>query len=58
MDMTVPGTTTITISVGPSNPKQPRGGNYNRMEKLLVHRKEPWNDVLTRLLDYYEDNHR
>ena len=31
---------------------------FARMEKLLVHRKEPWNDVLTRLLDFYEDNHK
>ena len=58
MDMNKPGTTTITITVGPSSQRMPRGGNYNRMEKLLVHRKEPWNDVLTRLLDFYEDNHR
>jgi hypothetical protein len=58
MDMKVPGTTTMTISVGPPTTRHPRGGNYNRMEKLLVHRKEPWDDVLTRLLDYYEDGHK
>lgn len=58
MDMNKHGTTTITISVGPQSQKHPRGGNYNRMERLLIHRKEPWDDVLTRLLDHYEDTHR
>lgn len=54
----IPGTTTISISVGPSTKDAPKGGNYNRMEKILVHRKEPWNDVLTRLLDYWDEGHK
>lgn len=57
MDITKTGTTTISISVGLSNPKQPKGGTYNRLNSLLVHRKEPWNDVITRLLDYWDEGH-
>lgn len=58
MDVNRNGTTTITITVGPISKTQPRGGSYNRLMSLMQYRRETWNDVLSRVLDYYEDNHR
>lgn len=55
MDMDTRGSTTIAVSVGKPSKDLPKGGVYNRLEKLLNHRKEPWNTVLERVLDFYED---
>jgi predicted P-loop ATPase/GTPase len=57
MDMDKLGWTSIAVSVSPPTKEIPKGGAYNRMEKLLLHRKEPWNMVVLRLLDYWDQGH-
>lgn len=54
MDMVKRGWTSIAVTVSPPNKDFPKGGVYNRLEKLLVRRKESWNSVIERLLDAYE----
>ena len=48
------GWTSIAVSFSPPTKEHPKGGVYNRLEKLLVRRKESWNSVIERLLDAYE----
>jgi len=56
MDMKQRGSTTINVSVSPPTRERPRGGVYNRLEKLLKYKRETWDEVIERLLDFYEAN--
>ena len=56
MNMDKRGWTTVKVTVSPVCKELPKGGVYNRLEKHLIHRKEPWNDVIERLLDFFEMN--
>jgi hypothetical protein len=49
------GWTTIAVHVSPPSKEKPKGGVYNRLEKLLQYRKEPWNDALERILDELDE---
>jgi hypothetical protein len=57
MDMDTRGWTPIAVSVSKPTKDLPKGGSYNRMEKLLLHRKEPWDAVVVRLLDFWDQGH-
>jgi len=49
-------TTTIAVTVGKPTKEKPKGGVYNRLERILATPKESWNSVIERLLDFYEGN--
>jgi hypothetical protein len=48
------GWTTIALTVAKPTPENPKGGTYDRLEKLLRYKKESWDEVVARLLDIYE----
>ena len=54
MDMYKRGWTTIAVRVGPPTPENPKGGTYERLEKLLQYRKQSWEDVIIMLLDEHD----
>lgn len=55
LDISKPGKTTMVIHYGPPDKDHPKGGNLNRMEAMLLHPRETWDDVVTRLLDNWDD---
>ena len=58
MDMATRGWTTISVSVSPPCKQFPKGGTYQRLERLLLYKKETWDEVIIRLLDHYEATHK
>jgi hypothetical protein len=48
------GWTTIAVTVGKPTAENPKGGVYNRLEKLLKYKRESWNEVIEELLDFFE----
>ena len=54
MDM-VKRWTSIAVSISPPSKEFPKGGVYNRLEKLAAHPKESLNSIIERLLDFNEE---
>ena len=53
--------TTITVTQGPpdvKDPIHPKGGVYDRMEKLMLTPNETWDNVITRVLDFWDEHHK
>ena len=48
------GYTTIAVSAGKPTKDKPKGGVYDRLDKLASHRKEPFGDIVERLLDFHD----
>jgi len=46
----------ISVTIGKPTKEKPKGGVYDRLEKLLATPKESWNSVIERLLDFYESS--
>ena len=57
VDLTKPGITTVQVTVGPPTQTMPKGGVYNRMDKLLLCKGETWDSVISRILDYWDAGH-
>ena len=57
VDLTKPGITTIQLTVGPATQVMPKGGTYNRMDKMLLCKGETWDSVVARLLDFWDAGH-
>lgn len=57
VNLNKPGITTIQVTVGPVTPANPKGGTYNRIDKLLLDTNESWDSVVSRLLDFWDAGH-
>lgn len=47
----------VALKVSKPCEEYPKGGTYQRLEKLLLSKRESWDEVITRLLDYWEAGH-
>lgn len=48
------GSTTIVLTVGKPSQANPKGGTYDRLDKLKLCKSETFDEILTRLLDFYD----
>jgi hypothetical protein len=56
LDTTKTGKTTATLSYGPASSQYPKGGTLTRLNAIAVHPSEPWDSVIQRLLDFYDEH--
>jgi hypothetical protein len=55
MDMYARGSTTITIKVSKPCKEFPKGGTYDRLDRLKLFEAEPFDNIVSRLLDIGEE---
>lgn len=49
-----PGQTTMVVTRGKPNSFYPRGGTLDRLERIMLTPNETWDNVVQRLLDFYD----
>ena len=57
VDLKKTGITTVQVTVGLPSEKLPKGGTYNRLDRIILCPGETWDSVISRLLDYWDAGH-